>query len=432
MTFSVSILATGSELLDGRVVDTNSNFVARELAEIGLKLKRVLLVDDDMDELLAGLRELSAVSQFVITSGGLGPTSDDLTRDFIARFFNDGLSEFPAARKHLEEFYQKRGRVLDATNIKQAFLPTSSSMIPNEIGTAPGFTMRGPGAGARPITVCSLSGVPREFTKMFKESVFPLIKEQAGAVKPICRHSFKTFGVFESVAGALVQGCALPSSITVSYRAAFPEVHVTLKAPQGVDLVEPAAKVRTVLHSGVVYTEKADQSFVQRVHEILETHKMTVATAESCTGGMIASYLTETAGSSGVFHGSVVSYDNSVKERVLHVRPETLAAHGAVSAETVREMAQHVREMMGTTYGVAISGIAGPGGGSPEKPVGTFYVGVCGPKRAFEGRYFYANERRMVRQYATYVALDLLRREVEGLEIPESYPVLAPVIAPKA
>jgi nicotinamide-nucleotide amidase len=121
-----------------------------------------------------------------------------------------------------------------------------------------------------------------------------------------------------------------------------------------------------------------------------------------------------------------------VKERVLHVRPETLAAHGAVSAETVREMAQHVREMMGTTYGVAISGIAGPGGGSPEKPVGTFYVGVCGPKRAFEGRYFYANERRMVRQYATYVALDLLRREVEGLEIPESYPVLAPVIAPKA
>jgi nicotinamide-nucleotide amidase len=305
-------------------------------------------------------------------------------------------------------------------------------MIPNEIGTAPGFTMHGAGAGAHPITVCSLSGVPREFIKMFKESVFPLIKERAGAVTPICRHSFKTFGVFESAAGALVQGCALPSTITVSYRAAFPEVHVTLKAPQGVDLVAPAEKVRQVLHSGVVYTENAEQSFVQRVHEILQAHKVTVATAESCTGGMIASYLTETAGSSDVFHGSVVSYDNSVKERVLQVRSETLAAHGAVSAETVREMAQHVRELMGTTYGVAISGIAGPGGGSPEKPVGTFFVGVCGPKRAFEGRYFYANERRMVRQYATYVALDLLRREVQGLEIPESYPVLAPGIAPKA
>jgi len=432
MTFSVSILATGSELLDGRVVDTNSNFVARELADIGLKLKRVLLVDDDMDELLAGLRELSLVSQFIITSGGLGPTSDDLTRDFIARFFNTAISEYPEARKHLEEFYQKRGRTLDATNIKQAFLPTGSTMIPNEIGTAPGFTMRGVGAGSHPITVCSLSGVPREFTKMFKESVFPLIREQAGAVTPLRRHSFKTFGVFESVAGALVQGCALPPSVTVSYRAAFPEVHVTLKAPEGVDLVEPAARVRKVLHSGVVYTEDANQSFVQRVQEILEHRKVTVATAESCTGGMIASHLTETAGSSAVFYGAVVSYDNSIKERVLHVPPETLAAHGAVSAETVREMARHVREMMGTTYGVAISGVAGPGGGSAEKPVGTFYVGICGPTRAFEGRYFYANERRMVRQYATYVALDLLRREVEGLEIPESYPVLAPVVASKA
>lgn len=432
MTFSVSILATGSELLDGRVVDTNSNFVARELADIGLKLKRVLLVDDDMDELLAGLKELSAVSQFIITSGGLGPTTDDLTRDFIAKFFNVGISEYPAARKHLEDFYQKRGRTLDATNIKQAFLPTGSTMIPNEIGTAPGFTMCGAGAGKHPITVCSLSGVPREFTKMFQQSVFPLIKQQAGASTPLRRHSFKTFGVFESVAGALVQGCSLPPSITVSYRAAFPEVHVTLKAPEGVDLVEPATRVRSVLDRGVVYTEKTEQTFIQRVHEILQSHNVTVATAESCTGGMVASYLTETPGSSAVFYGAVVSYDNSIKERVLHVPSHILNAHGAVSAETVRVMAAQVRQMMGTTYGVAISGVAGPDGGSPEKPVGTFYVGVCGPHRAFEGRFFYANERRFVRQYASYVALDLLRREVEGLEIPESYPVLAPVTAPKA
>ena len=432
MTFSVSILATGSELLDGRVVDTNSNFVARELAELGLKLKRVLLVDDDMSELLEGLRDLSAVSQIVITSGGLGPTTDDLTRDFIAKFFNVGVEEYPQARAHLEDFYRKRGRHLDATNIKQAFLPSGSVMIPNEIGTAPGFIMTGSGAGPHQVTVCSLSGVPREFTKMFSETVLPLIKKGAGADTPMYRHTFKTFGVFESVAGALVTDCQLSSGISVSYRAAFPEVHVVIKAPVGVDLSASIGQIRRALGSGVIYTEDPGQSFVQRVHEILLRNRATVATAESCTGGMIASYLTETPGASEVFTGSVVSYDNSIKERLLHVKPETLTAYGAVSAETVREMAQQVRMIMGTTHGVAISGIAGPTGGSSEKPVGTFFVGISGPKGSFERRYLYSHERRLVRQYASYVALDILRRELEGLEIPESYPVLGGKIAPKA
>jgi nicotinamide-nucleotide amidase len=431
MTFSVSILATGSELLDGRVVDTNSNFVARELAELGLKLKRVLVVDDDMSELLDGLRQLSSVSQLVITSGGLGPTTDDLTRDFIARFFNVGIAEFPAAREHLEQFYSKRGRVLDATNIKQALLPVGSTMIPNELGTAPGFMMTGAGGGSHQVTVCSLSGVPREFTTMFRQTVLPVIAQHAGNVVPIRRHTFKTFGVFESVAGALVAGCKLPSTISVSYLAAFPEVHIVLKAPDGVDLEAPAQKVRSVLSRGVVYSEDAAQSFVQSVHELLRKRAVTVSTAESCTGGMVASYLTETPGSSEVFFGSVVSYDNSIKERVLQVSPETLSQYGAVSRETVREMAHNVRSMMATTYGVAISGVAGPGGGSEEKPVGTLYIGICGPQRAFEVRYQYSHDRRMIRQFASYIALDLLRREIEGLEIPASYPVLGSELAPK-
>jgi nicotinamide-nucleotide amidase len=433
MTFSVSILATGSELLDGRVVDTNSNFVARQLADLGLKVRRVLVVDDDMSELLEGLRVLSACSQLVITSGGLGPTTDDLTRECVARFFNVAVAESPAARAHLENFYAKRGRVLDHTNIKQALLPVGSEMIDNPIGTAPGFSMTGAGGGAHRVTVCSLSGVPKEFTAMFLDSVLPLIKQQAGTQTPVRRHTFKTFGVAESVVGALVVGCKLPDSITVSYRATFPEVHVVLKAPEGIDLQAPVESVRAALHAGVVFSEDPHQSLQQRVQELLLSHKATVATAESCTGGMVASYLTETPGASEVFLGAVVSYDNAIKERVLQVSHETLRQHGAVSHEVVREMASGVCAMMGTTYGIAISGVAGPGGGSSEKPVGTFHVGVCGPKRSFERRYLYSSsDRRAVRQYATYVALDLLRRELEGLEIPGSYPVLTPQIAPKA
>jgi nicotinamide-nucleotide amidase len=432
MTFSVSILATGSELLDGRVLDTNSNFVAREVAQLGLKLKRVLVVDDDMPELLEGLRSLSEVSEIVLTSGGLGPTSDDLTRDLIATFFKVGLTEFPAARQHLEDFYRARGRTLDPSNLRQAVLPIGSTMIPNERGTAPGFIMTGPGAGKHQVTTCSLSGVPREFTSMFHQTVLPLIKARAGAIPVIKRCSFKTFGLPESIVGRRIEQCSLPDNITVSYRAAFPEVHVVLKAAEGIDLHAPSQRVRDTLNQGAIYTEDPEQLFVHRVHELLRAASATVATAESCTGGMIASQLTELPGASDVFLGSVVAYDNRIKDQILHVSQETLAQHGAVSSQTVREMALSVRTLMGTTYGVAISGIAGPGGGTADKPVGTVYVGISGPTRSFEVGFVFVSDRRMVRTYATYVALDLLRRELEGLEIPDTYPLSGGTVAPKA
>lgn len=425
MSFSVSILATGSELLDGRVIDTNSNIVARALSELGLKLKRILVVDDDLHELVSGLQSLSLVSDVIITSGGLGPTSDDLTRDMVAQFFGVGVVEFPEARAHLEQFYHTRARTLDPANLKQALLPTGATMIPNANGTAPGFMLTGRGVGPHEVTVCSLSGVPREFSPMFHDTVLPVIRSRSGNVTPIQRHSVKVFGVPESVIGKLVDGCGLSPEITVSYRAAFPEVHVVLKASEHVDLRGPAAKLREVLNRGVIYTEDASQSFLERIQQLLTAKGATVATAESCTGGLVASYLTEPPGSSAVFIGGVVSYDNSIKQQLLNVPAATLSSYGAVSAETVRVMAAQVRALMNTTYGIAVSGVAGPSGGSDEKPVGTVWVGVCGPNgRAFERKILYINDRRSVRVYATYVALDLLRRELEGLEISDTYPII--------
>jgi nicotinamide-nucleotide amidase len=422
MTFSVSILATGSELLDGRVVDTNSNFVARELSELGLKLKRVLLVDDDMPELLSGLHQLSAVSDIVITSGGLGPTDDDLTRDMFARFFGVGVAEHPDARKHLEEFYGKRGRKVDATNLKQALLPIGSTMIPNAIGTAPGFMM----TTKEGVTVCSLSGVPREFKSMYAASVAPLVRERSVGLPKLKRVTFKTFGLPESLVGKIVSGLKLPPEIVVSYRAAFPEVHVVLKAPESfVALGDNAERVRAAIESGFIFSQDREQLFVERVQSLLIEHGATVATAESCTGGMLGEFLTRTPGSSAVYRGGVVAYHNDIKERALGVTREVLDTYGAVSAQTVEAMATAVRNLYGATFGLAVSGVAGPDGGSEEKPVGTFYVGFASPDGVTSLPCLYPSERGNVRTYAAYVALDCVRRTLEGSPLPDTLPVLS-------
>lgn len=422
MSFSVSILATGSELLDGRVVDTNSNFVARELSELGLKLKRVLLVDDDMSELISGLQQLSTVSDIVITSGGLGPTDDDLTRDMFARFFGVGLAEHPDARKHLEEFYSKRNRNLDATNLKQALLPIGSTMIPNEVGTAPGFMM----TTKEGVTVCSLSGVPREFKSMYAASVAPLIRERSIGLPKLKRVTFKTFGLPESLVGKIVSGLKLPSEIVVSYRAAFPEVHVVLKAPESfAALDDNAERVRAALEESFIFSQDPSQSFVERVQNLLLEHGATVATAESCTGGMLGEFLTRTPGSSSVYRGGVVAYHNDVKERALGVPHQILHTYGAVSAQTVEAMAAAARTLYGATFGLAVSGVAGPDGGSEEKPVGAFYVGFASPEGVTSLRCLYPSERGNVRTYATYVALDCVRRTLAGAPLPDTLPILS-------
>jgi len=418
MRFSVSVLATGSELLDGRVVDTNSNFVAKQLSDLGLVLKRVLTVDDDLDELVKGLQALTEVSDLVVTSGGLGPTSDDLTRDAVAAFAGVGLEEFPAARKHVEEFFAKRGRALDETNLRQAVMPVGSTMIPNERGSAPGFAVQ---VSAGPI-VCSLSGVPREFQQMFLASVLPLIQQQRGASPTTHRATFRLLGVPESAAAKAIEAVPLPEDVVVSYRAGFPEVHIVLKTVRD-DLTVHAGLVRAALKPENIYSEQPQQGFLEVLQEALEERKLTVAAAESCTGGMVAELLTRTPGSSRVFRGGVVAYHNDIKESELGVLHEALSQHGAVSAETVRAMARGVRERLASSIGVAISGVAGPDGGSEEKPVGTFYVGVSSDSGAFERRCAYSNDRQTVRTYAAYVALDLVRRHVLGLPIPETYPL---------
>jgi nicotinamide-nucleotide amidase len=343
-----------------------------------------------------------------------------MTRDAVALFSGVGLREHPDARAHLEAFYSKRNRVLDDTNLKQALLPANAEMIPNEVGTAPGFKVE-PAVGR---AVCSLSGVPREFKSMFYGTILPFIKSRVTDVPKWQRTSLKLFGLPESLVGKLVKELNLPSDIIVSYRAHFPEVHLVLKAKAEFDLAPHAERVREAVTPAVIYTENYEESFEGALHALLKSRQETIATAESCTGGLVSEMLTRTPGSSATFIGGIIAYSNQVKESDLGVSSETLRTHGAVSGQTVCEMALGVRAKLKATYGVSISGIAGPDGGTEEKPVGTFYVGVAGPNGVFDYKVTYMSDRRGIRTYAAHVALDLVRRTVLGLPLPTGgYPI---------
>jgi nicotinamide-nucleotide amidase len=253
-----------------------------------------------------------------------------------------------------------------------------------------------------------------------------MIIAQSGNLERQKRVTLRTFGLPESIVGRLIEGAKLPSSITVSYRAAFPEVHVVLKSANQVDLELAATAARSALSAHTIYSENPQQGFAESVNLVLAERGLTVATAESCTGGLIANLLTDPPGASKVLVGGVVAYDNSIKQDLLNVPQQVLAQHGAVSAETVKIMASQVKTLMGTSYGISISGVAGPSGGSEQKPVGTFFIGLCGPTGSFELEALYVNDRRSIRTYAAHVALDLLRRDALRLPIPRRYPLETP------
>jgi nicotinamide-nucleotide amidase len=250
-----------------------------------------------------------------------------------------------------------------------------------------------------------------------------MIEASSGGIEPIQRATMKTFGLPESTVGRLIEGLKLPKEIVVSYRAAFPEVHLVLKAPKSFDLSPYVVSARDALQNDTIFSEDPAETFLTSLQNLLLSKGLTVATAESCTGGMVSELLTRTPGSSAVFQGGIVAYSNEIKERIVGVSRETLDTTGAVSAETVRELAKNVREKFKTSIGISISGVSGPDGGTDAKPVGTFYVGISSEARSFEMKCLYVSERQNVRSYASYVALDLVRRAVLGFPLPEAYPI---------
>jgi nicotinamide-nucleotide amidase len=410
------ILATGDEIRSGALVDSNSAYISEKLEENGIEVLRHTCVGDDLPILTATLREIGHRAEVAIVTGGLGPTTDDLSAEAAAQAAGVALAFDESAWANVERFFKAFNRPMSASNRKQALLPQGAVLLTNPVGTAPGFALRiGPGR------FYFLPGVPYEMKRMLTEQVIPeLLALQGDAARHSRVRTITTFGLPESLVGEAVAEVesAFPG-LKLGLRANFPQIQVKF---YGRDADAAALEARlsaatnwAVQRLGKHVVSDSGQSMPAVVAELLLRQSATLALAESCTGGLLADWLTNLPGSSQYFAFSGVTYSNAAKVAVLGVRQQTLARCGAVHEQTAREMAEGARRVAGTTYGLATSGIAGPDGGSADKPVGTVCIGLAGPQRSEARRFFFPFGRRLMnKKMFAMAALDMLRKRLSS------------------
>lgn len=402
-----AILSIGTELTRGELVNTNAAWLAAGLTELGFEVTEHATVDDDRGRIVAALDRLARTSKVIVCTGGLGPTTDDLTSAAVASALGVCLERDAASLDHVRRRLEKVGRTMTESNAKQADFPAGALVLPNPIGTAPGFKVDVHGAQA-----FFMPGVPREMKRMFEEQVVPRIRDLA----PNDTHQihFRTFGLPESVVGEKLAGVeeAFPG-VTIGYRAHFPEIEVKVLA-RGADragatlLAERAAdEVRARL--GDVIYGVAEDTFAGVVGRALKTRGWTLAIAESCTGGLVGHLLTMEPGASDFLLLDAVTYANSAKQAVLGVDEDALRGHGAVSAEVATRMADGARRVSGADVALSITGIAGPTGGTETKPVGLVYIAVSCAKGTVVKENVFPGERHRIQTLAAYAGLSMVR-----------------------
>ncbi len=409
----VQLLLTGNEIMSGDTVDSNSAMIAQRLGAISVSVYRKVTVGDDPDLLQTELAAMVAGADLVIVNGGLGPTIDDLTAAILAAVAGVPLKEHPDAVKHLNQWCDKRNLLLNAANLKQAMLPEGASILDNPVGSAVGFEMT-----LGTCRVICTPGVPSELNRMLDSIVAELATQlQRRPQRSIQR--LQTFGLGESTAQQIISDAMpdWPQDVELGFRAGAPQMEIKLSINS--DAATEARKhCRNQLQQlfGDHIIGEGDVTLAQRVLELLSERGATLATAESCTGGLIASMLTRVPGSSQGFHAGFVTYSNAMKQSILGVREETLAQHGAVSEAVVREMALGALERANADYAIAVSGIAGPDGGSPEKPVGTVWL-AWGDRRNIRTRGLcWPVERTLFQTMIAAAGLDMMRRILIGTE----------------
>lgn len=403
---TAEILCVGTELLLGDIVNTNAAFLSQRLAELGIAVYHQSVVGDNPERLLAELEAASKRCDLVITSGGLGPTYDDLTKETISAFFGKKLVRDDATLERIRSYFAQTGRVMTPNNEKQADIPEGAIAIDNAYGTAPGVIVEGD-----TLTAIMLPGPPRELIPLFNEKVLPYLEARTGSV--IVSKNVQIFGLGESFVENmlldLMKNASNPSAATYADSGEL-RIRVTARA----DSKDKAEEMCDELIEKIKTTDVAphiygiDSGSVEAtLVSTLKEKQMTIATAESCTGGLIAKLITDVSGSSAVFLGGAVTYANSAKEALVGVRHETLEAHGAVSEQVAIQMARGVREALESDIGISTTGIAGPTGGTSEKPVGTVYVGISSEKgdRAILLRLSPQRERSYIRLLAAKNAL---------------------------
>ena len=415
----LQLLLTGNEIMSGDTVDSNSSMVAQRLAPEGFVIDRKVTIGDDFDLLINEIQHLAKHSDALIINGGLGPTIDDLTAQALAAAANIPLEEHAEAKAHVTAWCAGRNFKISASNLKQAILPKGVDILPNAVGSAVGFSML-----LDDCLVLCTPGVPSELRVMLDEGVVPaLAKKFPHANKPTVMR-FQTFGLGESGAQELINKHLpdWPKELELGFRAGAPhmELKVTINDPAHIPLRDEWANKLTGLVGDFIIGQ-GNVSIASAVTDLLRDKAKKITTAESCTGGLVAAMITGIAGASDVYEAGVVSYSNDIKHSVLSVSKDTLAQHGAVSEQVVREMAAGALALSGADYAVAVSGIAGPSGGTNAKPVGSVWI-AWGEQSDMRAKlFFFPVKRDLFQTIVAAMGLDLIRRNILGLNQDPDY-----------
>ncbi len=415
------VITIGDEILFGQITDTNTQWIGTELTSIGIRPVRKTSVGDEADAILASFREAHDRADVIIITGGLGPTKDDITKKVFCTYFGVGMVRNETALALVTNFFEKRGREMTDLNREQADLPANAEYIQNDWGTAPGMWFEyARGDGPKKVYV-SLPGVPFEMKSLMTNRILPKLREHFQT--PVIKHKIiRTVGIGESFLAERIEAWedALPPHIRLAYLPHFGQVKLRLTATGDDEalldheLAGQVAKVLPLIEKNVFGYDADELETV--VGRLLAEKGLMLGIAESCTGGYVSSRITSVPGSSAYFSGSIVSYSNAVKTSTLGVGPAVLEQFGAVSEQTVTQMAEGVRRVLGTDVGIATTGIAGPDGGTPDKPVGTVWIAVSTPQRTVTKLLKLGQYRDQNIQLTTTYVLNMLREELISLQ----------------
>jgi nicotinamide-nucleotide amidase len=402
----VAVLATGDELLNGSIADTNTRDIALLLAPAGYRLDVSLCVPDNADAIQRALHLLIAQQDVIIATGGLGSTGDDLTAKTVAQALGRPMEENQKALEMIRKRYADRGRDLDPAVLRQAVLPQKSVPLPNTEGTAPGFWLR-----QQNCDLFFLPGVPAEMRAMLKNAVIPALQRTKPGGAPLLRRTFGFFGLSEPQIEARIPYAELPQGVQVAFSLDYPLVKINLQAatPDAANLLDETEAL-LVDKLGDYLVSRGEESMAEHVGTLLRHAGIKLALAESCTGGLISQMLTSVAGASEFLERGAVTYADSAKTGWLHVPASLIAGHGAVSEACALAMAQGLRATAKTDLCLAVTGIAGPGGGTPEKPVGTVFLALAAEGISQVRGYKFSGDRQQIQKMSAFMALEWLRR----------------------
>ena len=410
---TAEIICVGTEILLGNIVNTNAAYLAEKCAYLGLSNYYQVVVGDNEQRLLETINTAKSRADVIFLIGGLGPTEDDLTKETAAKAFNDELVMDEEAKNNIVTILTNRGIDITNNNFKQALVPKGSIVLYNKNGTAPGIIMEEAGK-----VVIMLPGPPNEFVPMVDDQVVPYFLKK-GTNDVIYSRVVKLVGVGESKVAEEISDLIAMTNPTVATYAKTGEVHIRVTASAANDdeakaLVKPVVKKLKAMYPDNVYSTNADETLERAVVELLSKNGLSITAAESCTGGLVCGKIVNVAGASEVFRGGYITYSNKQKRNVIGVKKSTLEKYGAVSEQVAAEMAKGVLEVSKADVAISTTGIAGPGGGTPEKPVGLVYIGCAVKNKVYVEKFNFSGSRNKVRESTVVAALSMVRKYVSS------------------